>query len=138
MTNGTEDHPLTAAARSRAAATRGSSTKNATRVNVRDPAPTSIATGGSNRSSRLLSPMTAHRQRVAVRQAAPATAHCAVAHRDRPLHGICSPAGEPPLPEGMSVNGERMDVRYIVGVLMGNRDLVRRLTAEAGTVPAGT
>ncbi len=31
-----------------------------------------------------------------------------------------------------------MDVRYVVGVLMGNRDLVRRLTAEAGGVPAGT
>jgi hypothetical protein len=49
------------------------------------------------------------------------------------------PAGEPPLPEGMPVNGERMDVRYVVGVLMGNRDLVRRLAAETGSdVPAGT
>ena len=47
------------------------------------------------------------------------------------------PAGEPRLPVGMPVNGERMDVRYVVGVLMGNRDLVRRLAAEAG-VPAGT
>ena len=38
----------------------------------------------------------------------------------------------------MPVNGERMDIRYAVGVLMGNRDLVRRLTAEAAGVPAGT
>jgi hypothetical protein len=48
------------------------------------------------------------------------------------------PAGEPPLPEAVPVNGERMDVRYVVGVLMGNRDLVRRLAAETGGVPAGT
>jgi hypothetical protein len=38
----------------------------------------------------------------------------------------------------MPANGERMDVRYVVGVLMGNRDLVRRLRAEASGVPAGT
>lgn len=42
------------------------------------------------------------------------------------------PAGPPPLPEEMQVNGERMDVRYVVGVLMGNRDLARRLAAESG------
>jgi hypothetical protein len=49
------------------------------------------------------------------------------------------PVGEPPLPQEMRVNGERMDVHYVVGVLMGNRDLVRRLAAEAGAgVPAGT
>jgi hypothetical protein len=49
------------------------------------------------------------------------------------------PDGEPSLPEAMPVNGERIDVRYVVGVLMGNRDLVRRLAAEAGAdVPAGT
>jgi hypothetical protein len=38
----------------------------------------------------------------------------------------------------MRANGERMDVRYVVGVLMGNRDLARRLAAEAAGVPAGT
>jgi hypothetical protein len=38
----------------------------------------------------------------------------------------------------MPVNGERMDVRYVVDVLMGNRDLVRRLVAETRGVPAGT
>lgn len=48
------------------------------------------------------------------------------------------PDGEPDLPDAIPVNGERMDVRYVVGVLMGNRDLVRRLGAEAAGVPAGT
>jgi hypothetical protein len=47
------------------------------------------------------------------------------------------PSGESPLPDAMPVNGERMDIRYVVGVLMGNRDLVRRLAAEQ-SVPAGT
>jgi hypothetical protein len=55
-----------------------------------------------------------------------------------PIGATLFPTGEPPLPDGMHVNGERMDVRYVVGVLMGNRDLVRRLTTEAGGVPAGT
>jgi hypothetical protein len=41
------------------------------------------------------------------------------------------PAGEPPLAETMPVNGERMDLRYAVVVLMSHRDLVRRLAAEA-------
>ena len=35
------------------------------------------------------------------------------------------------MPEAMHVNGERMDLGWIVGVLMGNRDLRRRLAAEA-------
>jgi hypothetical protein len=55
-----------------------------------------------------------------------------------PIGTTLFPGGEPPLPDAMTVNGERMDVRYVVGVLMGNRDLVRRLTAETGAVPAGT
>jgi hypothetical protein len=42
------------------------------------------------------------------------------------------PTGEPPLPGAMPVNGERMDLRYAVGVLMDHRDLIRRLAAEAG------
>ena len=41
------------------------------------------------------------------------------------------PAGAPPLPDAMHVNGERMNMAYVVGVLMGNRDLERRLAAEA-------
>ena len=42
------------------------------------------------------------------------------------------PTGEPPLPGAMPVNGERMELRYAVGVLMDHRDLIRRLAAEAG------
>jgi hypothetical protein len=38
----------------------------------------------------------------------------------------------PPLPEAMPANGERMNLAYVVGVLMGTRDLERRLRAEAG------
>lgn len=57
----------------------------------------------------------------------------------RPLGDTLFPGGEPPLSEAMDVNGARMDLRYVVGVLMGNRDLVRRLAAETGAgVPAGT
>ncbi|MGZ4540396.1 MAG: DUF222 domain-containing protein [Blastococcus sp.] len=41
------------------------------------------------------------------------------------------PDGSPPLPDAMLVNGERIDMRYVVGVLMGNRDLERQLAAEA-------
>jgi hypothetical protein len=43
------------------------------------------------------------------------------------------PTGEPPLPEAVHVNGERMDLRHAVGVLLSHRDLVRRLAAEAGS-----
>lgn len=42
------------------------------------------------------------------------------------------PQGEPPLPESMHGNGERMNMAWAVGVLMGNRDVVRRWAAEAG------
>jgi hypothetical protein len=47
------------------------------------------------------------------------------------------PDGEPPLPEAMQVNGERIDLAYVVGVLMGNRDLSRRLAAESGAQLTG-
>ena len=42
------------------------------------------------------------------------------------------PAGEPPLPDAMHANGERMDLRYVVSVLMGHRDFLRRCEAESG------
>jgi hypothetical protein len=45
------------------------------------------------------------------------------------------PDGPPSLPDAMPVNGERIDMRYVVGVLMGNRDLERRLAAEARGEP---
>jgi hypothetical protein len=47
------------------------------------------------------------------------------------------PAGEPPLPDVVQERYDRMDLRYAVGVLMGNRDLARRLAAEAGVPLAG-
>ena len=55
-----------------------------------------------------------------------------------PIGPLVFPGGEPPLPEAMQANGERADIRYVVGVLMGNRDLLRRLAAENAGVPAGT
>jgi hypothetical protein len=66
-----------------------------------------------------------------------------IRHGRGPAEGLVGaalfPDGEPALPEAMPVGGERMDVRYVVGVLMGNRDLMRRLAAENVTdVPAGT
>ena len=57
--------------------------------------------------------------------------------RPRPIGATLFPGGEPSLPDELRANGERMDMRYVIGVLMGNRDLVRRLAAEQG-VPAGT
>ncbi|MGY1849165.1 DUF222 domain-containing protein [Blastococcus sp. SYSU DS1021] len=41
------------------------------------------------------------------------------------------PDGKPPLPDAMRAGGERMDMAWAVGVLMGNRDLRPRLAAEA-------
>ncbi|MGY1688546.1 DUF222 domain-containing protein [Geodermatophilus sp. SYSU D01105] len=41
------------------------------------------------------------------------------------------PGGAPGLPDAMDVNGERIDLAYVVSVLMGHRDFVRRLAAEA-------
>ncbi|MDP9428621.1 MAG: hypothetical protein M3Q47_06955 [Actinomycetota bacterium] len=36
----------------------------------------------------------------------------------------------PDLPDALHVNGEPMDLAYVVGVLLANRDLERRLAAE--------
>ncbi|MFP5370573.1 MAG: hypothetical protein ACLGI3_07465 [Actinomycetes bacterium] len=50
---------------------------------------------------------------------------------------ILFPEGEPSLPDGLQERYDRMDLRFAVGVLMGNRDLVRRLAAEAEVPVAG-
>ncbi|PRY40211.1 HNH endonuclease [Geodermatophilus tzadiensis] len=42
------------------------------------------------------------------------------------------PVGEPSLADTMPVSGERMDLRYAVGVLMNHRDLLRRLAGGNG------
>ena len=47
------------------------------------------------------------------------------------------PEAIPDLPEAMAANGERMSLAYVVGVLMGNRDLERRVRAEALGEPVG-
>ncbi|MGY1653170.1 DUF222 domain-containing protein [Geodermatophilus sp. SYSU D01119] len=43
------------------------------------------------------------------------------------------PGGGRDLPGTLAVGGERMDLGYVVGVLLGNRDLERRLAAERGS-----
>lgn len=47
------------------------------------------------------------------------------------LTGLLSPEAPTALPEAMHVNGERMDLGHVVWVLLANRDLQRRLAAEA-------
>jgi hypothetical protein len=61
----------------------------------------------------------------------------AVPHTDpsTAITHVLFPDGAPPLPDAMRVNGEPMDVRHVVGVLMTNRDLERRLAAEATGEP---
>ena len=47
------------------------------------------------------------------------------------------PDRRPDLPDAMHVNGEPMDLAYVVGVLLANRDLERRLAAENGADAGG-
>ena len=47
------------------------------------------------------------------------------------LASLLFPGGQPDLPAGMHVNGERMDLDHVVWVLLHQRDLQRRLAAEA-------
>jgi hypothetical protein len=51
------------------------------------------------------------------------------------MTALLFPDGLPDLVDAMAVNGERADLRWAVGVLMGNRDLLRRLAAESGERP---
>ena len=50
----------------------------------------------------------------------------------RSITALLFPTGEPPLPDAMHVNGERMDLRYVVSVLIGHRDYLRRWETETG------
>ncbi len=52
------------------------------------------------------------------------------------MGGLLYLSGEPDLPDAMPVNGERIDLGYVVSVLMGHREFVRRLVSEAGLDPA--
>ena len=47
------------------------------------------------------------------------------------------PDGEPALPDTLQRHYDRMDLHFAIGVLMGNRDVVRRLAAEAGPPVTG-
>jgi hypothetical protein len=50
---------------------------------------------------------------------------------------VLFPDGEPTLAESLQERHEHLDLAFAIGVLMGNRDLVRRLTAEAGVSVTG-
>jgi hypothetical protein len=51
---------------------------------------------------------------------------------------LLSPGGGGHLPDRLQEHHDRMDLQYAVDVLMGNRELLRRLAAEAGTASPGT
>jgi hypothetical protein len=53
------------------------------------------------------------------------------------LTHVLFPDGEPPLADSLQEGYDRMDLRFAIGVLMGNRDLTRRLAAEAGMPALG-
>jgi hypothetical protein len=50
---------------------------------------------------------------------------------------VLFPDGEPPVDDSQQERYDRMDLRFAIGVLMGNRDLARRLAAEAGVAASG-
>jgi hypothetical protein len=75
------------------------------------------------------------------RRPVPGAPHCAAGDAAGPASAASIPrllSGDqgPDLPETMHVNGERMDLAYVVGVLLANRDLERRLAAENTGRPA--
>lgn len=47
------------------------------------------------------------------------------------------PDGEPTIADTLQERYERMDLGFAIAVLMGNRDLTRRLATEAGLPPWG-
>ncbi len=53
------------------------------------------------------------------------------------LSRVLFPDGEPTLADSLQEHYDRLDLRFAIGVLMGNRDLVRRLAAEAGVPVTG-
>ena len=65
---------------------------------------------------------------------------CAGAVPARPstrLDRVLFPDREPVLADSLQERYHRMDLRYAISVLMGNRDLIRRLAAEAGVPMTG-
>jgi hypothetical protein len=53
------------------------------------------------------------------------------------LGRVLFPDGEPTLADSLQGCYERMDLDFAITVLMGNRDLARRLAAEAGASVGG-
>jgi hypothetical protein len=53
------------------------------------------------------------------------------------MNRVLFPDGEPPLAGALQERTDRMDLRYAISVLMNNRDLIRRLAAEAGVTVTG-
>jgi hypothetical protein len=53
------------------------------------------------------------------------------------IRRVLFPDGEPPLADTFRDRYDRMDLRYAIGVLMTNRDITRRLAAEAGVPLTG-
>jgi hypothetical protein len=76
----------------------------------------------------------AHRRSVRGLGAAPSTGPAREATR---LSRVLFPDGEPTLADALQERYDRMDLRFAIGVLMGNRDLTRRLAAETGVPVTG-
>jgi hypothetical protein len=55
-----------------------------------------------------------------------------VARESRTLDRVLFPDGAPEQPAAEQAPYERLDMAYAIGVLMSNRDLVRRRDAERG------
>ena len=72
-------------------------------------------------------------RRVALGAASPADA----ARERARLSHVLFPDGEPSLDDSQQARYDRMDLRFAIGVLMGNRDLARHLAAEAGMPVTG-
>ena len=53
------------------------------------------------------------------------------------LSRVLFPDGEPTLAESLQEGYDRLDLRFALGVLLDNRDLARRLAAEAGVPVSG-
>jgi hypothetical protein len=57
-------------------------------------------------------------------------AEATAARQSARVSRVLYPDGEPTLPDSLQERYDRMNLRYALGVLMGNRDLTRRLSAE--------
>jgi hypothetical protein len=66
-----------------------------------------------------------------------ATSSVGPARETARIRRVLFPDGEPALADSLQERYDRMDLRFAVGVLMQNRDLTRRLSAEAGVPLTG-